>query len=79
MKIYELVPIDGRASFNGKARVMIDDHGKETLISYNTPIMERHTDGTLIRLYSGWTQTTGRHIKAFCGLDKNGFMELKGV
>ena len=77
MRIYELTPTNGQASFYGKARVVIDDEGTETLISYDTPIIERTADGKLNRLWFGdWTATTGRHIKSFCGLNKKQFMEL---
>lgn len=76
MKIYELHPIDGRASFYGKARVIIDENNVETLVSYNTPIMRRLPDGKLEKLWDGWTQTTGRHIKEFCGMDKKQYQAL---
>ena len=77
MKIYELTPTNNQASFYGKARVVVDDEGTETLISYGSPIIERTADGKLERLYFGdWTATTGRHIKAFCGLNKKQFMAL---
>ena len=77
MKIYELTPTNNQASFYGKARVVIDDEGTETLISYDAPIIERTADGKLNRLWFGdWTATTGRHIKSFCGLNKKQFMEL---
>ena len=70
MRIYELSPVDGRASFYNKARVVIDENGTETLFSYNTAVMRRESDGTLTRLWSGWTATSGRHIYAFSGLRK---------
>lgn len=77
MKMYELTPTNSQKSFYGKAIVIIDDEGTETLISYDTPIIERTADGKLNRLwFSGWTATTGRHIKAFCGLNKKQFMAL---
>lgn len=80
MRKYELIPNDGRKSFYGKATVIIDDSGNETLYSYGTPIIKRSLDGILSPIWDGWTSTTGRHIKAFCGLNKAGFMELwKGV
>lgn len=76
-RIYELTPTDSRASFYGKAKVVIEDDGTEILFSYDTPIISRDTNGNLKRIYDGeWSQTTGRHIKAFCGLDKKGFLEL---
>ena len=76
MKIYELQPVDGRKSFYGKAKVVIDESGNETLYSYDTPIIKRDKAGKLSRLYAGWSMTTGRHINAFCGLNKAGFFQL---
>lgn len=76
MKMYELIPNNGRKSFGGKAKVVIDDNGNETLYSYNTPIIKRDTDGNLTKLWDGWSSTTGTHIKAFCGLDKKDYMNL---
>jgi len=85
MRTYELIPHD-RKSFYGKAKVTIDDNGNETLYSYGTPIIERKSDGTLIKLwdgydiatgkYIGYTNTTCRHIKAFCGLSKAQYEKL---
>ena len=76
LNLYELRPTDGRKSFYGKALVRKDDDGSETLFSYMTPIIRRGADGTLVPLWYGWTATTGRHIKAFCGLNKAEFFEL---
>ena len=76
MKQYELRPTDGRKSFYGKAVVTIDEDGTETLSSYNTPIIKRTVSGELVKLWDGWTATTGRHIKAFCGLNKAQYMSL---
>ena len=76
MKRYELMPRDGRKSFYGKAVVVVDNDGNETLYSYRTPIIKRDISGNLERLYGGWSATTGRHIKAFCGLNKIGFFAL---
>lgn len=76
MKRYELAPTDDRKSFYKKAFVEIQDDGTETLFSYDTAIIERTSQGELKRLYDGWTATTGRHIKAFCGMNKKQFMEL---
>ena len=74
---YELIPIDGRKSFYGKAWVDISKCGTETLYSYGTPIVKRIAKtGRLVRLWNGWTATTGRHIKAFCGLNKAEFLAL---
>lgn len=76
MKTYELIPTDGRKSFYGKAVVIVEDNGTETLYSYNTPIIKRLVSGELVKLWDGWTATTGRHIQAFCGLNKAAFMSL---
>lgn len=76
MKQYELIPTDGRKSFYGKAVVMVEGNGTETLYSYNTPIIKRLVSGELVKLWSGWSATTGRHIKTFCGLNKAGFGAL---
>lgn len=76
MKEYELKPTDGRKSFYGKAVVMVEDNGTETLFSYGTPILKRLVSGELVKLWDGWTATTGRHIKAFCGLSKAEYMSL---
>lgn len=35
MKRFELIPVDGRKSFYGKAVVDVDKAGNETLYSYN--------------------------------------------
>ena len=79
MYTYELKPVDGRKSFYHKAAVHIDDDGTATLYSYGTPIIKRATDGTLYRLWNDWTATTGRHIKAFCGLNKSEFMNVPRI
>lgn len=76
MKEYELKPTDGRKSFYGKAVVVVEDNGTETLYSYGTPIVKRLVSGELVKMWDGWTATTGRHIKAFCGLNKDAYMSL---
>lgn len=76
MKIYDLKPTDSRKSFYGKARVIVEDNGTETLYSYETAVVKRTAAGELVRLWAGWSATTGRHIAAFCGLNKAEFMAL---
>ncbi len=76
MTRYELQPTDGRKSFYGKAVIQIEDDGTEILYSYNTPIIKRTAAGELIKLWDGWTATTGRHISAFCGLNKVAYINL---
>ena len=76
MRKYELIPTDGRKSFYGKAVVIVEDNDTETLYSYGTPIIKRLVSGELVKLWSGWSATTGRHIQAFCGLNKAAYMNL---
>ena len=76
MKRYELIPTDGRKSFYGKAIVEVEEDGTQTLYSYNTPIIKKLSSGELVKLWNGWTVTTGRHIVAFCGLNKTEYMNL---
>lgn len=77
MRIYELRPTDERKSFYGKAVVQIEENGTETLLSYGTPIIKRFVSGEMVKLWDGWSATTGRHIKAFCGLNKAGYEKLE--
>lgn len=74
---YYLTPTNGRKSFYNKAFVSVDDMGNETLYSYDTPILKRLVSGELVRIWGGWSATTGNHIAAFCGLNKAGFMALQ--
>lgn len=76
MIIYELQPCNGQKSFYGKAIILRDNDGNETLLSYGTEIVKRYTNGYLQRLWDGWSATTGKHIKAFCGLNKKAFDKL---
>ena len=70
MKEYELRPVSGQKSFYGKARVKIAANGAETLVSYKTPVLRREPSGVYVRLWSGWSATTGKHIRAFAGIGK---------
>lgn len=63
MRRYELTPNGTQKSFYGKAVVEIDNAGNETLYSYNTPIIKRLVNGSLVRLWGG--------------LNKAGFMGLE--
>lgn len=79
-KWYELIPKNGQKSFYGKALVEVLEDGSEILYSYNTPIIRKNgsnfNGGDYARLYDGWTATTGKHIKSFCGLNKKEFLSL---
>ena len=76
VKEFLLKPTNGQKSFYGKASVVIREDGTETLYSYGTPIVDRLPSGNLVRRWNGWTQTTGKHILAFCGLNKKEFDAL---
>lgn len=76
LKTYELHPTQNQKSFYGKAIVKVDENGTETLYSYETPIISKNKDGKLTRLWFDYTPTTGKHIKAFCGLNKAEFENL---
>ena len=72
----ELSPLPGQQkSFYGKAKVR-QLHDCQRLESYDTPVLEVYQDGTVCRLWCGWSNTTGRHIKAFCGMSKKEFCSL---
>ena len=58
------------------AQTLYCDDGSEVLQSYETQVLRRYSDGTLYRLWNGWSATTGKHIKAFCGLNKKQYLEL---
>ncbi len=71
MKIYELRPIDGRKSFYGKAKVIEKGNGETVLQSYNTEVCKITSGGEFVRLWSGYSVTTMRHI--------NSFLQLVGI
>ena len=73
---YELKPNDGRKSFYGKAFVVESENGDRTLFSYNTKILTMNSSGEYTRFWGGWSATTGRHIKAFCGMNKAEYTAL---
>lgn len=83
MTTRELKPTNNQKSFYGKAIVKTTDDGTEILYSYGVLIMRKYTNGVMTRSWNGtiegtdrWSATTGRHIKAFCGLNKKQYMEL---
>ena len=78
MKVYQLMPQDSHKSFYGKAKVIVEN-GTETLVSYDTPVIRRYSNGKLERLWSGWSATTGRHVAAFCGIYKKQYEDMEVV
>ena len=74
--VFDLIPTDGHKSFYGKAKVVVIGK-KAYLKSYDTIVMGKDLEtGELFRTWEGWTATTGRHIKSFAGINKNGFINL---
>lgn len=67
MKIYDL-PVMGyeRAkSFYGKAKIIETDNGEKVLQSYNTEVCKINSNGEFVRMWSGYSATTMRHVNSF--------------
>ena len=66
MKIYDLPVMQGREkSFYGKAKVIEEDNGEKVLQSYNTRVCRITSSGEFVRMWSGYSVTTMRHINNF--------------
>lgn len=83
-EMYELIPNNGRKSFYGKAKVIVDiKTGEETLYSYDIPIV-KIKGNKIMRLYNikdndfinGVSCTTCSHLISFCGYHKKDFIKL---
>jgi hypothetical protein len=72
MRIYELTPggYDRAKSFYGKAKV-IETDGETLLQSYDTIVCKIDKSGKFVRMWSGYSATTMRHI--------NSFIEMFGI
>lgn len=77
MEKYGLLNEKGEICRCGNPFVEIDEEGNETLYSYYTPILTKYKNGVIKRIWTGWSQTTQKHIKYFCGLNKAGFDQLE--
>jgi hypothetical protein len=75
-KSYELIPTNNRKSFYGKAKIKVFADGSEVLQSYNTEVLKKTAEGVFVRLWGGWSATTGTHIKSYCGMSKKEFEKL---
>ena len=66
MRIYELTPggYDRVKSFYGKAKI-IETDGETLLQSYATTVCKIDKSGEFVRMWSGYSVTTMRHINAF--------------
>lgn len=70
MKVFDLVPIDGRKSFYGKAKVTLYHDSNRYCIyecySYNTLVCSYNSDTRqFTRNWYGYSATSMRHINAF--------------
>ena len=63
-------------SFGGKAIVEEYENGDKVLLSYLTPVLKQTKDGKLIRLWDGYSATTGRHVEAFAGITGSYFKNM---
>ena len=71
----KLDPKGIQKSFYGKAQVELLEDGGEVLYSYGTRIATKYNK-QIKRHWGGWSATTGRHIRAFCGKNKREFTAL---
>lgn len=67
MEKFELSPIDGRKSFYGKARVMVDKEAYTAyLFSYDTIVCTYNYHSKVFRrTWHDYSVTTMRHVNAF--------------
>lgn len=61
--ITELIPVNGRQSFYGKAKLVQTESGKY-LLSYST-IVAGCVDGDIHRYWNGRSNTTSAHLMSF--------------
>lgn len=78
MTTTKLQPIDGRASFYGKALVLSYPDGWTYLKSYDTVVAGMSADGRLRRFCGRKSQTTTRHVKAFLRRVARDAMDIRG-
>lgn len=80
MNIFDVEPHNGRASFGGKAKAIVEN-GKVTLTSYDTPVAEVEGDTLTILPQGNCSNTTSTHVKAFAhwhGVDLPAGMPIVG-
>ena len=64
MKIFELTPINGRKSFGGNAKVIVENNIAKCL-SYETIVAEYNTETKEYQENGKYSRTTNTHINAF--------------
>lgn len=65
MRMFELIPDNGRKSFYGKALVRENWNKSVTLVSYVTDVCSIDSNGNFIRHWPGYSLTTMTHINTF--------------
>ena len=73
MKKYYLSPMgnDRSKSFYGKAIVIENEIGEKILQSYDTEVCKITSGDEFVRMWSGYSSTTMRHV--------NSFLQLVGI
>ena len=64
MQVFELIPTNGRKSFGGKAKVIVEN-GVAKLLSYTTFVAEIKLDSKEYKQNGSYSTTTNNHIKTF--------------
>lgn len=64
MQVFELIPTNGRKSFGGKAKVMVEN-GVAKLLSYTTIVAEIDLETKEYKQNGFYSPTTNIHINAF--------------
>lgn len=64
MQVFELTPTNGRKSFGGKAKVIVEN-GVAKLLSYTTFVAEIKLDNKEYKQNGNYSATTNNHIKVF--------------
>lgn len=64
MQVFELTPTNGRKSFGGKAKVIVENEVAK-LLSYNTIVAEYKIGEKQYKENGNYSRTTNNHIKAF--------------
>lgn len=70
MKTFELYPTNGKKSFYGKAKVLVEGDISK-LLSYDTVVAVYDQSTNKMKVNGWYSKTTARHINAF--LDFHGF------
>ena len=73
---YYLKPKGTQKSFGRKATVKEYENGDKILFSYLVPVLKQTKEGKLIRLWDGYSNTTGRHVESFAGITGSYFKSM---